>query len=53
LTLPGELSTEEGLRLIKEVATYRPKPLLLLLTGGDPLGRGTSSSSSRGPGSFP
>jgi MoaA/NifB/PqqE/SkfB family radical SAM enzyme len=52
LTLPGELSTEEGLRLIEEVATYRPKPLLLL-TGGDPLGRGTSSSSSRGPGSFP
>jgi MoaA/NifB/PqqE/SkfB family radical SAM enzyme len=51
LTLPGELSTEEGLRLIEEVATYRPKPLLL--TGGDPLGRGTSSSSSRGPGSFP
>jgi len=37
--LPGELSTEEGLRLIEEVATYRPKPLLLL-TGGDPLARG-------------
>ncbi|WP_243095325.1 TIGR04053 family radical SAM/SPASM domain-containing protein [Thermus thalpophilus] len=36
--LPGELSTEEGLRLIEEVATYRPKPLLLL-TGGDPLAR--------------
>ncbi len=36
--LPGELSTEEGLRLVEEVATYRPKPLLLL-TGGDPLAR--------------
>jgi radical SAM protein len=36
--LPGELSTEEGLRLIEEVATYTPKPLLLL-TGGDPLAR--------------
>lgn len=36
--LPGELTTEEGLRLIEEVATYRPKPLLLL-TGGDPLAR--------------
>ncbi len=36
--LPGELSTEEGLRLIEEIATYRPKPLLLL-TGGDPLAR--------------
>ncbi|WP_234555110.1 TIGR04053 family radical SAM/SPASM domain-containing protein [Thermus caliditerrae] len=36
--LPGELSTEEGLRLIEEVATYRPRPLLLL-TGGDPLAR--------------
>ncbi|GAA5335402.1 MULTISPECIES: TIGR04053 family radical SAM/SPASM domain-containing protein [Thermus] len=36
--LPGELSTQEGLRLLEEVATYRPKPLLLL-TGGDPLAR--------------
>lgn len=36
--LPGELSTEEGLRLIEEIATYTPKPLLLL-TGGDPLAR--------------
>lgn len=36
--LPGELSTGEGLRLLEEVATYRPKPLLLL-TGGDPLAR--------------
>nr|WP_172958285.1 TIGR04053 family radical SAM/SPASM domain-containing protein [Thermus scotoductus] len=36
--LPGELTTEEGLRLVEEVATYHPKPLLLL-TGGDPLAR--------------
>ena len=33
--LPGELTTEEGLRLVEEVATYHPKPLLLLM-GGDP-----------------
>lgn len=36
--LPGELSTEEGLRLLEELATYTPKPILLP-TGGDPLRR--------------
>jgi radical SAM protein with 4Fe4S-binding SPASM domain len=35
---PGELSTEEGLRLLRELATYTPKPILLP-TGGDPLSR--------------
>lgn len=37
--LPGELTTEEGFRLIEEVASFGdPKPLLVL-TGGDPLQR--------------
>lgn len=36
--LPGELSTEEGLRLLEELATYTPKPILLP-TGGDLLRR--------------
>jgi radical SAM protein len=36
--LPGELSTEEGLWLLEELAAYTPKPILLP-TGGDPLRR--------------
>ncbi|ABO09133.1 TIGR04053 family radical SAM/SPASM domain-containing protein [Pyrobaculum calidifontis] len=37
--LPGELSTEEGKRLIEQVAEFGdPKPLLII-TGGDPLMR--------------
>lgn len=36
--LPGELSTQEGLALIRELASYSPKPILLP-TGGDPLRR--------------
>jgi len=37
--LPGELTTEEGLRLIDEVASFgRPSPILVL-TGGDALMR--------------
>lgn len=37
--LPGELSTEEGERLIEEVASFgRPTPILVF-TGGDPLMR--------------
>jgi len=36
--LPGELSTEESLKLLRELATYTPKPILLP-TGGDPLAR--------------
>lgn len=36
--LPGELTTEEGLRLLRELSTYTPKPILLP-TGGDPLAR--------------
>jgi radical SAM protein len=36
--LPGELSTEEGLALLRELATYSPRPILLP-TGGDPLSR--------------
>ncbi|GAA6755203.1 MAG: TIGR04053 family radical SAM/SPASM domain-containing protein [Thermus sp.] len=36
--LPDELSTEEGLKLLGELATYTPKPILLP-TGGDPLAR--------------
>ncbi len=36
--LPGELSTQEALALLRELATYTPKPILLP-TGGDPLSR--------------
>ncbi|GBC71407.1 Putative mycofactocin radical SAM maturase MftC [Candidatus Calditenuaceae archaeon HR02] len=37
--LPGELTTEEGYKLIEDVASFGdPKPLLVL-TGGDPLQR--------------
>lgn len=36
--LPDELSTAEGLKLLRELATYTPKPILLP-TGGDPLAR--------------
>ncbi|ACB40816.1 TIGR04053 family radical SAM/SPASM domain-containing protein [Pyrobaculum neutrophilum] len=37
--LPGELNTEEGKRLIEQVASFGdPKPLLVI-TGGDPLMR--------------
>lgn len=37
--LPGELTTEEGMRLIDQVANFGdPKPLLVI-TGGDPLVR--------------
>lgn len=36
--LPGELSTQEGLALLQELASYTPKPILLP-TGGDPLSR--------------
>ncbi len=36
--LPGELTTEDAMRLLEELATYRPKPILLP-TGGDPLKR--------------
>ncbi len=38
--LPGELSTEEGMRLIEQVASFgKPSPILVF-TGGDPLMRG-------------
>jgi len=36
--LPGELSPEEGLKLLEELAGFDPKPILLP-TGGDPLRR--------------
>lgn len=37
--LPGELATEEGMRLIEQVASFgNPKPMLII-TGGDPLMR--------------
>ncbi len=37
--LPGELSTEEGYKLIDMVAAFGSPPPLLVLTGGDPLMR--------------
>jgi radical SAM protein len=36
---PGELTTEEGTRLIDRVAAFGDPPPLLVLTGGDPLRR--------------
>ncbi len=36
--LPGELSPEQSLRLMDQIATF-PKPPLVVLTGGDPLKR--------------
>lgn len=35
---PGELSTEQSMQLIAQLATF-PRPPLLVLTGGDPLKR--------------
>ena len=36
---PAELTTEEGRRLIEEVAAFGPPPPLFVLTGGDPFRR--------------
>lgn len=37
---PGELTTEEGLRLVEEIARFGSPTPRLVLTGGDPLERG-------------
>lgn len=37
--LPGQLSTEEGLTLIRDLAGFGPRPPVLILTGGDALMR--------------
>ena len=37
--LPGELTKDEGLRLIDQVAAFGPHPPVLVFTGGDPLRR--------------
>ena len=37
--LPGQLSTEEGLALIRGLAGFGPRPPVLILTGGDALMR--------------
>jgi radical SAM protein len=34
---PGELTTEEGFRLVDEIHRFGAKPPLLVLTGGDPV----------------
>lgn len=34
--LPGQLTTEEGLRLIEDLARFTPRPPVLVFTGGDP-----------------
>ncbi len=36
---PDELSTDEGVRLMEEVAAFGPPPPLFVLTGGDPFKR--------------
>ncbi len=37
--LPGELSTEEGMRLIEDARSFTPRPPVLIFTGGDPFMR--------------
>ena len=37
--LPGELSTAEGMRLLDDVATFTPRPPVVVFTGGDPFMR--------------
>lgn len=37
--LPGELTTEEGMRLVREVRAFGPPPPVLIFTGGDPFMR--------------
>ncbi|MEX2487884.1 MAG: TIGR04053 family radical SAM/SPASM domain-containing protein [Nitriliruptoraceae bacterium] len=37
--LPGELSTEDGVQLIRSLRAFGPRPPVLVLTGGDPLCR--------------
>ena len=34
---PGELTTDEGFRLIDQVRAFGPRPPLFVLTGGDPM----------------
>ena len=36
---PGELTTNEGLRLIRQLAGFGPRPPVLVLTGGDVMSR--------------
>jgi radical SAM protein len=37
--MPGQLSTEDGLRLIHDLTSFQTRALILVLTGGDPLMR--------------
>ena len=37
--LPGELTTEEGMRLVEEVRAFGPRSPVLIFTGGDPFMR--------------
>lgn len=37
--LPGQLTTEDGKRLIDDLVTFQTRALILVLTGGDPLMR--------------
>jgi radical SAM protein len=37
--LPGQLTTDDGLRLIRDLASFQMRSLILVLTGGDPLMR--------------
>ncbi|HKA23701.1 MAG TPA: TIGR04053 family radical SAM/SPASM domain-containing protein [Candidatus Eisenbacteria bacterium] len=37
--LPGQLSTQEGVRLIHDLASFQTRSLILVLTGGDPFMR--------------
>jgi radical SAM protein len=36
---PGELTTEEGVRLVKQLGRFGPRPPVLVLTGGDVMAR--------------
>ena len=37
--LPGQLTTEDGMKLIQDLASFQTRALILVLTGGDPLMR--------------
>jgi len=37
--LPGQLTTEDGMKLISDLASFQTRALILVLTGGDPLMR--------------
>src|SRR5215813_12323425 len=37
--MPGQLTTDDGMRLVNDLASFQTRALILVLTGGDPLMR--------------